>query len=285
MQFSDLATLAPSPAFMRLLYLIPCGKGCWFKVEVVDGRTPFLVSNAFLRKLECQLDFARTVLRIPKWQREIELRVNSKGIYMVDIGELIEGTDPPATVQSQQLLQSKKPYPLKSNGIHGRPRERSRSRAPCPRGPRPGPGSGLVRPGDQQASGGAQSQTVGPVQARGERAFIEVYSFLSILSFPNFFKSHEHAWRQKPRDPWKTQDETGQPTTSREVLMTQGKMKTEQLPFIPQQPSSSQSGSKRTTSWEMVNNAETETGMSTELVPERAQELRMQRELDQNAKS
>ena len=54
---------------------IPFGEGQWFRVEVVDGRTPFLLANAFLRKLKCQLDFIRGKLKIPKWQHEISLEV------------------------------------------------------------------------------------------------------------------------------------------------------------------------------------------------------------------
>ena len=67
---------------------VPFGRDSWIRSEVVNGRTPFLISNAFMRKLQCHLDFEKGCLKIPKWQKEITLEIDSKGPYPVDVGEL-----------------------------------------------------------------------------------------------------------------------------------------------------------------------------------------------------
>ena len=61
------------------------------KVEVVDGKTPFLLSNALLRQLGCQIDFRKGRLWIPEATREIRLRTDSKGLYLVDVNDLLKG--------------------------------------------------------------------------------------------------------------------------------------------------------------------------------------------------
>ena len=42
----------------------------------MEGRSPSLISYAFLRKLKCHLDFDKGCLKIPKWQKEISLEVD-----------------------------------------------------------------------------------------------------------------------------------------------------------------------------------------------------------------
>ena len=71
---------------------IPLSKG-WFRVEVVEGKTPFLLSNAFLRKIGGVLDFEQGVLRIPRWQRQVELVLDRKGLYKVDMVRLLDGLE------------------------------------------------------------------------------------------------------------------------------------------------------------------------------------------------
>ena len=71
---------------------VPLNKG-WFRVEVVEGKTPFLLSNAFLRKIGGVLDFEQGVLRIPRWQRQVELVLDRKGLYKVDMVRLLDGLE------------------------------------------------------------------------------------------------------------------------------------------------------------------------------------------------
>ena len=67
---------------------IPYGRK-WFKVEVVDGKTPFLLSNAVLRQLRCKLDFEANNLWIPESQQTIPLKVGSKGLYYIDMVDFL----------------------------------------------------------------------------------------------------------------------------------------------------------------------------------------------------
>ena len=63
----------------------------WMNVEVVDGRTPFLLSNALLRQLGCQLDFQKGHLWIPEGSREVKLTTDAKGLYLVHVRDLLKG--------------------------------------------------------------------------------------------------------------------------------------------------------------------------------------------------
>ena len=70
---------------------IPFDGKCWMKVEVVDGKTPFLLSNALLRQLGCHLDFQKGRLWIPEGSREVKLATDAKGLYLVDVRDLLRG--------------------------------------------------------------------------------------------------------------------------------------------------------------------------------------------------
>ena len=62
----------------------------WFRIEVVQGWTPFLISNAFLRFLGADLLISQSVLRVPIWKCDVVLSRNSKGLFTVSLHELIE---------------------------------------------------------------------------------------------------------------------------------------------------------------------------------------------------
>ena len=68
---------------------VPFGKR-WLKIEVVQGWTPFLISNAFLSALEADLQVSRAVLKISQWGVEVKLHRNNKGLFTVALTELIE---------------------------------------------------------------------------------------------------------------------------------------------------------------------------------------------------
>ncbi|CAE7434679.1 unnamed protein product [Symbiodinium pilosum] len=72
---------------------VPYGKK-WFKIEIVKGKTPFLLSNPVMRQLRGQLNFDTNTLWIPELGKSLGLTLNSKGLYLVDIRELLGiGTD------------------------------------------------------------------------------------------------------------------------------------------------------------------------------------------------
>ena len=68
---------------------VPFGKK-WFKIEVVAGQTPFLLSNAVMRQMKCQLNFEEDTLWIPEYHRSLKLSVGVKGLYHVDVVALLE---------------------------------------------------------------------------------------------------------------------------------------------------------------------------------------------------
>eukprot|EP00435_Cladocopium_sp_Y103_P051301 s650_g15.t2 len=68
---------------------IPFGSK-WFRVEVVQGWTPFLISNAFLSFLGADLLVSQSVLRVSAWCLDVKLHRNSKGLFTVCLTELID---------------------------------------------------------------------------------------------------------------------------------------------------------------------------------------------------
>ena len=68
---------------------IPFGKR-WMKVEVVQGMTPFLLSNSFLHALGADVMVSRSSLRVAGWRSEVKLQRNAKGLFTVRLTDLIE---------------------------------------------------------------------------------------------------------------------------------------------------------------------------------------------------
>ena len=71
---------------------VPFGRR-WLKVEVVQGWTPFLISNAFLSALDAELQISKCILKIPKWGVSVKLQRNCKGLFTVALKELIEAAN------------------------------------------------------------------------------------------------------------------------------------------------------------------------------------------------
>ena len=68
---------------------IPFGKR-WLKVEVVQGWTPFLISNAILSALEAELHVSSCLLRVPQWGADLKLHRNSTGLFTSELTALIQ---------------------------------------------------------------------------------------------------------------------------------------------------------------------------------------------------
>ena len=62
----------------------------WMKIEVVQGHTPFLISNAFLYTLNADLLVSQSCLRVPTWNYPVKLNRNKKGLFFVKLADLIE---------------------------------------------------------------------------------------------------------------------------------------------------------------------------------------------------
>ena len=109
---------------------IPYGRK-WLKVEIVKGKTPFLLSNAVMRQLRGQLNFDTNTLWIPELGKGIGLTLNSKGLYLIDIRELlgvnfdvanvlkIQHAVPPDSAAVQDQPDS--PHPLGVDPLRGAP--------------------------------------------------------------------------------------------------------------------------------------------------------------------
>eukprot|EP00435_Cladocopium_sp_Y103_P017364 s1359_g4.t1 len=69
------------------LYL-PFGKR-WMKIEVVEGDTPFLLSNSFLRAIDADVCTRNSTLRLNQLDHEVPLKTNSKGLFVVELSEVI----------------------------------------------------------------------------------------------------------------------------------------------------------------------------------------------------
>ena len=62
--------------------------GMWLKISVVEGSTPFLISNTLLRALGAMIDTANHQLVIPKHQTQVQLQLSPKGLYLIDMNKL-----------------------------------------------------------------------------------------------------------------------------------------------------------------------------------------------------
>ena len=82
-RFGNQATLESTHAL-----IIPIGK-LMLKVAIVPGRTPFLVSNTLVRALKASIDAERDVLISRSLACEVPLKLTSKGLYLIDINDLI----------------------------------------------------------------------------------------------------------------------------------------------------------------------------------------------------
>ena len=67
--------------------VIPIGK-LGLKIAIVPGGTPLLLSNRLLRTLKATLDIDQQVLHSPFLGRPIQLNLNNRGLFLVDVNEL-----------------------------------------------------------------------------------------------------------------------------------------------------------------------------------------------------
>ena len=68
---------------------MPFGKG-WLKIEVVDGTTPFLLSNAFLKAVSADICTSKRLLCMFHGKVSVPLTVSSKGLFLVDLLQILK---------------------------------------------------------------------------------------------------------------------------------------------------------------------------------------------------
>ena len=87
-RFGNQQTLASHHAMM-----IPL-QDQWFRIAVVPGKTPFLLSSSFLRyTLQAIIDTEQNTLYSKRLQRHIPLEVTSKNLYLMNLNHLWENDD------------------------------------------------------------------------------------------------------------------------------------------------------------------------------------------------
>ena len=84
------------------LYL-PFGKR-WMRIEVVEGDTPFLLSNSFLRSIDADVCIRNSSLRLNQLGIEVPLTVNQKGLFMVQLAEVISAFSREHMTQSCEVV-------------------------------------------------------------------------------------------------------------------------------------------------------------------------------------
>ena len=62
----------------------------WLRLEVVDGTTPFLVSNAFLQAVPADICTSRKMLCMFHGRVSVPLSVSEKGLFSVDLVEILK---------------------------------------------------------------------------------------------------------------------------------------------------------------------------------------------------
>lgn len=67
---------------------IPFGRR-WLELEVVDGTTPFLLSNAFLKAVAADICTSRKMLCVFHGKVSVPLDVSEKGLFSVDLVEIL----------------------------------------------------------------------------------------------------------------------------------------------------------------------------------------------------
>ena len=82
--------------------LIPTSGSTWIRVEVVQGATPLLISNRLLRELDAIIHVRRGLIEISG--AYVQMRVDSKGLSVVDFAELMQH----ATATADTLLAESK---------------------------------------------------------------------------------------------------------------------------------------------------------------------------------
>ena len=76
-------------------------QGFKLKIAVVPGSTPFLLSNTLLRAIEAVIDTQKQTLWSQKLQRRIPLHITSKGLFLMDLNDLVQPIGPDETLPSE----------------------------------------------------------------------------------------------------------------------------------------------------------------------------------------
>eukprot|EP00435_Cladocopium_sp_Y103_P035218 s2140_g9.t1 len=93
-RFGNQGTLQASHA----LVVPVCGMR--LKISIVKGATPFLISNTLLRALGALVDTSNHQLILPKFKAQISLQLTPKGLYLIDMNQLMNISPVPGRLDS-----------------------------------------------------------------------------------------------------------------------------------------------------------------------------------------
>ena len=83
-RFGNEGTLTSKQALV-----VPVGNKL-LKIAIVEGGTPFLLSNALMRALEATIDCQARKLVSPVLSKPIDLHLTSKGLFLLDLNDLVQ---------------------------------------------------------------------------------------------------------------------------------------------------------------------------------------------------
>ena len=69
--------------------MVPIGS-LKLKIAIVPGDTPFLISNTFMRVIRATINCFSHSLASPLLDREIPLEVTSKGLFLVNLNDIVQ---------------------------------------------------------------------------------------------------------------------------------------------------------------------------------------------------
>ena len=74
------------------------------KIAIVPGQTPFLLLNTLLRAIGATVDIAGEVIKSTLLKRNIPIQLNAKGLFLVDLNDLITPTSQDAEAEPAETF-------------------------------------------------------------------------------------------------------------------------------------------------------------------------------------
>ena len=103
-RFGNQATLTSKHAIV-----LPLGNLMW-KIAVVPGGTPFLISNTLMRALKAQINCENRTLTSPMLHAPVGLTLTPRGLFLLDVNQLVKS----ANVETDQSHRSSMPRPAET---------------------------------------------------------------------------------------------------------------------------------------------------------------------------
>ena len=73
----------------KVALLLPL-QGTWIRIAIVEGRTPFLLSSSFLKRVQAVIDTEKGTLWSKRLNRNLHMTQTNKNLFLLDINQLWE---------------------------------------------------------------------------------------------------------------------------------------------------------------------------------------------------